>query len=348
MSNDSSEEKTLPPSRQKLRKQREKGNVVTSKETMTSAVSIVALLYLYYRRGPIGENMAALFVLEPAFEGQDFAMMMDAKLTIVTSLALDLLLPFMALTSAVAIFVGMVISGGPVFSMEAINPTFDKINPASGFKKIFGRKAFMSFLMHVIRLAALSIIFGMVLVGGWSAMIRAPVCGLGCAAEAFEASMKPMVVAACVVMAVMALFDYMVQRAEFMREQRMSLSEYKREVKDQEGDALLKSQMRADQRDMLTTPTGAKQAVLVIDDSPDLVIGIRYVENETPAPLIVAKARGAIAGKQLMKAARAVEVRDSALARDLAKMAVGSYIVDDAMINRLAPLLQRAIMEQRR
>ena len=52
-----SEEKTHPPSQQKLKKAREKGQVVTSKETLASLTTLAVLLYLFARRGAIWRDL---------------------------------------------------------------------------------------------------------------------------------------------------------------------------------------------------------------------------------------------------------------------------------------------------
>jgi type III secretion protein U len=345
MSGDSSEEKTLPPSQRKLRKQREKGSVVTAKDAMVSVVSVTAIVYLYLRRDDLAEKLTALFVLEPAGGSETFAVALEAKIAIVWSLGLEVLWPFMALIAVVAILGGMAVSGGPLFATDPIVPKFEKVSPAAGFKRIFNVKGLVTFLMHVLRLAVLIAVFGLIVYAGWGALIRAPACGFGCAVEALEAVARPLVIAAAVVMLLLALADYLVQRHQFMREQKMSFSELRREIKDQEGDAHLKGQIRRDRRDMVEAPTGPRRATLVVDAAPDRAIAIRYVEDDTPAPLVVASARGAPACRRLIRTAGVTTIRDEALVAALARKSVGAWITEDALIEALAPLLQRAMQE---
>jgi type III secretion protein U len=347
MSGDNSEEKTLPPSEQKLRKARDKGNVVTSKDTLGSFIAIAALAYLYFRREGLAEQLGALFVLEPADPEliRSFDLILADKVTIVWQLALQLIVPLFALVISLGIFMGMTIAGGPLFAPEALAPKFEKINPAKGIKKVFGRRAMITFLMHVIRMALLIGVFLLVLIGGWSALIRAPLCGFPCAVEAFEAAARPLVFAAIVIMLIMALADYLVQRSEFMREQKMSVSEFKRELKDREGDPHLKGKMQQDQRDMVESPTGAGQATVVIESPGGIAYGIRYVENETPAPLIVARARDTGGVARILKASDAPLFVDGNLVDLFKGKAVGDYVTDDEAIETLAPYLQRAISQ---
>lgn len=143
-------------------------------------------------------------------------------------------------------------------------PKFEKINPAKGIKKLFGRRPMITFLMHVVRLTLLSVIFIAVLIGGWSALLRSPLCGFPCAIEGLQSATEPLIFATIILMLIMALADYLVQRSEFMPEQKMSITEYKREMKDREGDPHLKGKLQADQRETVGSPTGAGLATVVV------------------------------------------------------------------------------------
>ena len=342
MSGDESEEKTLQASKRKLKKQREKGAVVTSKETVMSFVGIAAILYLYTTRFRTGEKFAALWELEPSYDGQAFAQQLQSKVAIVMQLGIELVLPLLGLVIGVAVLTSMLISGGPVFSLDPIAPSFEKISPASGFKKIFSRKALMSFLMHLIRLLVLASVFGLILLTGWQALILAPVCGIGCAMDTLDGVMLPMVIGAIAVMSITAVFDYLVQQADFMREQKMTMTEYKREMKDQMGDPHLRGQMKQERRQMLTAPTGPGRATLMVTSGSSVSVGLRYVQGETPAPLVVARVRGRPAIRSMARKSNAYEHRDPELVKLLSRSAVGSYITDDELISQIAPLIQRA------
>lgn len=341
MSGEESEEKTLQPTNRKLRKQREKGSVVTSREAVMSVTGVASLTYLYSSRFRISEKLGALWELEPA-PGQTFALQLQSKMVIVGQLGIEVVLPLLGLVIGIGILAGMLVAGGPVFSLEPLMPKFEKINPAAGFKRLFSRRAMMSFLMSVIRLVVLLVVFALVLLSSWSALILAPVCGLGCAVETWEGVLFPLVVGAVAVMAFMAMFDYLVQRAEFIREQMMTLSEYKREMKDMSGDPHLRGHLKKERKSMLTTSTGPAFATIMVSDGNKLSIGVRYVAGETPAPLVVAKARGAKAIRQMASKSKAFEQQDSDLVALISRIAVGSYITDDEMIARIAPILHQA------
>ena len=147
----------------------------------------------------------------------------------------------------------------------------------------------------------------------------------------------PLLVGLTAVLIVAGLLDYLVQRAEFIREQRMSVTEMKREWKDQEGDPHLKGQLRADRREAIERPVGLAQATVLLRDGTRQIVGIRYVEGDMPAPLLVFRARGADGIGRTLRGRSDLEPRDDteAVAR-LAKVAVGDWITADEQIEAIA------------
>ncbi len=341
MSGESSEEKTEQPSDRKLKKAREKGNVPTSRETISSILTAVALLYLFARRDAIGLGFQELFLI-----GADPTLPFSLQLRAKTDLALDvmaaILLPLFALVLAVGILTGYAISG-PVFSAHALNPDFNKINPVSGFKKIFGRKALMTFLMHFIRVFSLLAVLAVLYWQSFGTLMGSAGCGLECQMPTLWQIVIPMLATICGLMVAFAILDFAVQRAEFMREQKMSISEVKREHKDIDGDPHLKGQLRNDRRDMLESPTGLGRATVVIHAGQRSALAVRYVEGETPAPLVVARAAGRPAVSSMRRRAKVLVVQDDNLLDMIGKIAVGDYIVEEAQILHLATHLQHAL-----
>lgn len=345
MADEPSEEKSLPASRRKLQKSREKGQVVTAKEAVSSVVTIAALVYLYAARVSIAEKLMALWELGPLLDERGFAVALAAHVDILGNLALQLVAPLFALVIALSVLTGMLISGGPLFAIEPVIPNFDKLSPGSGIKRIFGRRALMAFLMHVVRFALLAGVLGLVVVGSWGAAMLAPMCGFPCATDALRGMALPVVVASAAAMSAMAVFDYLVSRSEFMREQRMTKTEMKQEFKEMMGDPQMRGALKRERRQALTgEQVGAGRATLVLTAGRDLAVGLRYVQGETPAPVVVARGRGAEAGRRLVRAAAGPAVDDAALVEALARHAVGRYVTEDDLIKQLAPHLHQAAL----
>ena len=338
-----SEEKILPPTRHKLKKAREKGQVVTSRETLSSVSSLAVLLYLFARREAIWRDLKALFLLEPA-PGLTLMQDLHERARLAMELATGILAPIIALVIALAVLGGMAISGGPVFSMTPITPDFSRLNPASGFGKLFGRSAWMRLLMHVIRVGAIAALLVAMLWDQLGALMPMPPCGLACMGGAVDSILGPLLVGLTAILVVAGLLDYLVQRAEFIRQQRMSITEMKREYKDQDGNPQIKGALRQSQRDLVQNPTGLSQATLILRDGTRQMVALRYIRDDMPAPPVVARARGGAAGRAVRQALRTrpglMVVEDAAAVAALSGVAVGDWISTDEQVAAVVPHLR--------
>lgn len=335
-----SEEKTLPPSRHKLKKAREKGQVVTSRETLSSITTLAVLLYLYARRNAIWADLQTLFAVDPA-PGQSLIAELQQRARLSLDLAAGIVVPVFALVIALAILGGMTISGGPVFSFHPITPDFDKLNPASGFKKILGRAAWMRLLMHLVRIAAIGALLTVMLWDQLGALIPAAPCGIACIGRATDSVIAPVLVGLTAILILSGLLDYLVQRADFIRQQRMSITEMKREFKDQDGNPQIKGALRQMRRDMVDAPTGIAQATLLLRDGTRELVAVRFIRDDTPAPLVVARARGAPAVSRAIRARPdLVPADDGDAVAALSGVGVGDWIASDEAVAAVVPYLR--------
>lgn len=339
MSGDNSEEKTEKPTAKKLRKAREKGTVVTSKETISSILTASVLAYLFARKGQIGTALTEFYLLDPD-PALPFTLQLSARLSMALTTMVRIVAPILGLVLTLVILTSLLISG-PVFTFHPLIPNPSKLNPVSGFKKIFGRKALMTFLMHLIRISALLAVLVVTYAFNLTIFVPTPPCGLPCQMATLWSLLLLLLTILVGLLLAFAVFDYMVQKAEFTREQRMSKTELKREYKEDDGDPLLKSQMRSDQRDMLSSPTGVSQATLIVHSGQKTAIAIRWVEGETPAPIIVAKATGAGGVSAMLRSKRIPSAEDSKLISMVGKKPIGDYIYEEEHVIHLAPLLNR-------
>ena len=107
------------------------------------------------------------------------------------------------------------------------------------------------------------------------------------------------VVAIVLIMAVIAAADLLWSRFHWRQELRMTRQEVKDEIKQSDGDPIVKSRLRSLQRDrarqrmMTAVPT----ATLIIANPTHYAIALRYERDEMPAPVVVAKGQDLIALK---------------------------------------------------
>jgi flagellar biosynthetic protein FlhB len=98
-------------------------------------------------------------------------------------------------------------------------------------------------------------------------------------------------------LALLAGLDYLYQRYEWERSLRMSKEEIKEEHKAAEGDPLIRSRVRAAQRDLAKKRMMAavKTADVVVTNPTHLAVALKYDAGKMAAPFVVAKGAGFVA-----------------------------------------------------
>jgi flagellar biosynthetic protein FlhB len=131
------------------------------------------------------------------------------------------------------------------------------------------------------------------------------------------------VIKVCLIMLVVAFLDYAYQKWKFLNDQKMTKKEVKDEIKQTEGDPLVKSRIRqiqyqaARKRMMAQVP----EADVVVTNPTRLAVALKYDGMTMAAPSVIAKGAGPVA-ENIRKIARENDVpviEDKALARNLYK-----------------------------
>ena len=302
MSDDSSEEKSLPATEHKLREQRKKGQIAQGRDMVVAASFIVLTLYLLMAWTSIQGAFLRMFeqMAVAASGARGFAYWPAAVRSVWNDVA-GVVAPIMILP-ILAAFVGSIIANkGVVFAIDPIKPEFKKINPVQGFKRIFAVRNLIEFIKSLIKSL---LVLGIVALATWRAMpalMQTPLCGVSCLGLAFGKAMIPILAASIAIFAVNALFDTGIQRWLFMREMRMTHTEAKRERKEQFGDPTIMMRRREMRYEDASGEGGGVGQAKLQSFAPTLVVlgrqnqavGLRYVRGETPAPAIVFIGQGA-------------------------------------------------------
>ncbi|MEL6477494.1 MAG: EscU/YscU/HrcU family type III secretion system export apparatus switch protein [Pseudomonadota bacterium] len=341
MSGQPSEEKSYDASPQKLRKAREKGQLWQSRDVVTTLATIAAVGYLWMVIDGAGDALTGVF--DAAFRSLDLSF--DQALPSVVSAGwdavLDIVLPMIGMVVAIVVIAKVAISGGLVFATEPIVPKFDKIDPVSGFKRLFGAQGFVNFFLSGLKLIALVLALAIVLPFALEPMILSAGAGLDGTLSTFDAVLTRLIVVMMAIMIVIAIADLLIQRHMFLREMMMTRTEMKQEHKDQDGDPQIRSRRRQLARRALEKPSGLRLATFIITDGSDLAIALRYVDGETAVPIVVARAKGDSVRTLLTRAPDEAKQFDHPIAGRLTKVEPGDYVPPD-QVAELAKCMRSA------
>ena len=284
-------DKTEKPSQQKLKKAREEGQVVRSRDLSTAVGILISLKLLSMLLPGYVEDFRGLFRLVYAPLGETGAV--ENAMSVVFSGALLLLVKMVLPLAAVpvAIMVASVVPGGLMVSSKNLAPRFDRLSPMKNLGNLFTQKHWIGFATSAAKAVALGLVLWYVSRAGMKAYLELQRMPLGDAMLHGSGMMFDALMALVAVFLVFALIDVPVQYFLFMRNQRMSKQEVKEEHKSSEGKPEVKQRIRQLQHQMArrsvrkTVPT----ADVVIVNPEHYAVALKYDSSRAEAPFVVAK-----------------------------------------------------------
>jgi type III secretion protein U len=333
--NDTSEEKALPATGKKLRDARKKGQVEKSQDLVAAIAVGASVLCIYFIAPRVEIYVRELIDTTVRIYREPFGELWPHIVELALRILVVTILPLVLVVCVVVVITSLVAMRGPVFSVDPIKPNFDQINPAKGFQRIFSAKSVIEFGKAVAKVVVLTVAIVVVFRGGIQPLFESPRCGPPCLYDTFLAMLKPILIATLVAFVVVGIVDVGLQRWLFLREMRMTKTEFKREMKDMEGDPLIKRERQRRLREMSgrMVKVGLRNASILVGRSNGFAVGLRFVRGETSVPTIVCKS-GPGDSKVLITEAVLLGipvVEEPQLARTLsASCAVGDPVPDAA------------------
>lgn len=220
---------------------------------------------------------------------------------------------------------GIGFAQGSVFTLKAMFH-FDTLNPLNGVKRLFTMQALVGLgrSLAKVSLVALLTWHGLLDTAQRFSQIDGSTDPRAMAAFLGQA-MLDVGLPAAEVLLVLAIADYAYQRWSFARSARMTLQEVKEEHKQQEGDPLLKAQIRSRQRKAALARRQMQDvpgATVVVTNPTHIAVALKY-ERGMQSPKVVAKGADLLAEriKKIARESGVPCVENVPLARGLFKAA---------------------------
>ena len=305
---DDGQEKTEDPSQKRLDKAKEDGEVLSSKElqvfmTMSMGVALIYALYLFLP--PRIGHWIAFFEFGSLDQLNSYIMtrMGDAMaifIVISAIVGLPIMLTVLATQGA--------LSGGINFAVKSLQFKGNRINPLSGFKRMFSINGLVELAKAVAKVLLLTAAFATVIWLILPVLLNLLSTNLTSAlAESFSALMLSLG-ASLVVLAIIAGIDLAYAIHKHSKKLKMSPQELKDEHKQSEGSPEIKSrirrlQMEASRRasEQGAAVEQARDATAIITNPTHFAVALKYIPGEMKAPVILAMGRGKIAERIIAK-----------------------------------------------
>ena len=287
-----SSDKTEEPTDQKLRKAREKGQVAKSQD-LSQAVSMLGVtIVLLLSADDTLARIHRLFDQAMNFGDGDLPLAdLYERVAAMAAEAGFIVLP-LVLVAAVFSVIGVMSQIGVLVSMEAVTPKVENLNPAEGIKKIVSAKSLMVLGQMILKAVVLGVVLWrviLVLLPLVTGAVYQSVPAIG--AIAWVAVTKVLCIGLLLFL-LLGPLDLAIQRWQFMKGQRMSKDDIKREYKDAEGDPQMKHQRERLAREIASGPdrkNAVAAASAVIVNPTHYAVAIRYDAQGSGLPIIVAK-----------------------------------------------------------
>lgn len=296
------EDKQYDPSQKKLDDARAKGEVPKSVD-LTTAAAYGGFLITATALGP-----ESLFALASSFQGMlgkaddlatiAFAGSQAPLMGAVITAVFRNMAPWFVIPATCALL-AVIAQRAFVVAPDKLIPKGNRISPLTGFKNKFGRNGLFEFVKSATKL----VIYAMVL-GVFLSMQRERMIGVlyltptHIASELGRLTVSMMLIV-LIIAIVLGMVDFLWQRAEHMRKHRMSRKEMMDEIKESEGDPIMKQQRRQKGVELAMNKmlVDVPKADVVIVNPTHYAVALAWDRQKGSAPICIAKGTDEIAAR---------------------------------------------------
>jgi flagellar biosynthetic protein FlhB len=299
MAESSDQEKTEAPTDRRRQESRDEGRVPRSNELTTAMMLLGAALSLTMTGPMLSRFLLDAFGFGLTVGGMTTALDGTGAVRMLQQLGWKTVSAIAAVVGSmagVALFVTSLQARG-ILSLKPITPQFERINPLTNAKRVYGTQSIADLVKSLIKLAIVSWAVYVALRTAWpeieSLTQQSPLALLGLVRHY---AMKMLITAGLAYLA-LAMADYVFQLWQFEKNLKMSKEEVKQESKSQEGDPMMKQRRRSigRQRARQQMFKDVPKADVVIVNPTHIAIAIKYDPSIAPAPYVVAMGRRKVA-----------------------------------------------------
>lgn len=330
-----SSEKTEEPTQRKQEESRKKGQVAKSAELSSVFVILAAFVALKAASPYIYEKLTGYMrfaFTELSVRGDFTIQSIHVVIMNAAVVFMEAILPVMLSVLVVAVSVSF-LQVGFNFTPDTIMPQFSRINPMSGFGRIFSKRSVVELVKSLLKISVIGyFIFRFIR----KEALRIPALMMSELSESFAVLagiIYDLAFQIAMVVLILAILDYGYQWWEHMQNLKMSKQEVKEEMKQTEGNPQVKSKIREKQRAMAMRRMMSEvpKADVVVTNPTHFAVAIKY-EPGMEAPTVIAKGSDFIAQriKEIAKENDVVIVENKLLAQTLFKTTeIGDMIPGD-------------------
>lgn len=330
-------EKTEQATAKKKRDSRNKGQVVQSKDINSSFILLFIIVYIQLFNGAIMEELTALVQYVLDFTSDADVLYETKNLSVFINEVVFFMFRIILPIVSIAAITGLICSYlqvGVMFTTETLKFKLDKLNPISGFKRLFSIRSLVEMIKSILKATVMIYITYSYIKKELPLLINLFDMDTGAIGANIWRISYNVLLRNVIFLMVLAFFDYMYKKWQDNKDLRMSKQEIKEEYKQSEGDPQLKSKIKEKQRQisMSRMMQDVPKADVVITNPTHFAVAIQYDGLKQRAPIVIAKGQNLIAQNIKNKATEndVPIVENKPLARALyANVEIGEAIPPD-------------------
>ena len=297
---ESAEEKTEPATPKKKRESLEKGQVAKSQDVNSAMILLSAVLLVLFLGGSMVTQMKdTMGMICKNLFYEDFNA--DTFVALVMDISLKNLKGVLPIMGGFMI-VGLIASYsqvGIIFSRKALIPDFKRLNPIAGVKKLVSKRSLIKTAMSLVKLSIMGGIAYVSIMNDLEPLMEL----VSMRTEEIFSSASGLIfgitLKIAIILLILSLLDFLYQRWQHSKDLMMTKNEVKQESKQSEGDPLIKSRVKAAQREMSRKRMmqAIPDADVVVTNPTHYAVALKYDASTMEAPKVVGKGIDLIALK---------------------------------------------------
>lgn len=338
--------KTEDATEKKIRDTVEKGKLPFSKEAPILGSFLAILTFtLFFAEQSIADlsGFLTMFIERPeawtlgtAQDVEALLRLVSLKVAKATGLILGLLVAAGVLAS--------ILQNAPRFVADRIAPKMERISLIKGWSRMFGAQGWIEFAKSVAKVVFASIFLVLAMRQADTRMLSGMITDPAAFGAVIRDISLDLLTAMTVIMIIIAVADLVWSRFHWFQDLRMTKQEVKDEMKQAEGDPLVKMRIRSVARDRARQRMigAVPKATLVIANPTHFAIALRYNRDADAAPVVVAKGQDLVALKirEIAEANGIPVFEDVALARSMYKQVSVDTVIPPQFYQAVAELVR--------
>lgn len=344
MADKSAQEKTEQATPRKLKQARDRGQVARSMELNSVAVISLGFVTIYLMGPLLYENISALMrhslteatrmTINPGMIRGLFANTIVSYAKIAGPILLSL---------AVLAYLINIAQVGVLFSTKTLEPKLDKFNLVKGLARLVSKRSLAELVRDVIKTILIAIVAYQTISGWVPGFMELSDQTVGVYVKTLGKLSLLLAIKLSAVLFIVALFDIAFQRYDHASKLKMSKQEVKEEMKDTDGNPLIKSRVRQVQREMARQRMMSEipKADVVVTNPTHIAVALKYDPETMAAPAVLAKGQRLIAEhiKRVARENNIPIVENKPLARSLFKLVDVGGVVPATLFRAVAEIL---------